>query len=260
MQVHTRRQVELEGYSPLSRHIQLPVEVLEAIFALACTDNGRTGCALSRVSKFVRTASRAVRFTTVELRAQRPSQVSRFLSTFTAQLAEADALGSVKPRVRHLFLATATQQHTNDGPKYRQSVQSLLELVSPSLKTLFVLRNHRKYNMELRFPDLHSFSFPMLQELHLFGSRYDFLPPSPCSWNIGAAPSRQVLLPRLTHLHLSDTSTLGNRVELSRWAASAPNVRYLRLSDVKYSGLTDLERLGGEPHAFAFSDAAKSDA
>ena len=184
-------QLELSGGSRPSGHLySLPVELLDAIFALACTDDGHTGCALSCVSKSIRSASRAFRFHTVALCASHTHQVTQFLSSFTAQRAQAEASGSARPRVRHLFLAAAQRRRKREttwrarpptsnrggdrkGQKYKKDVQSLLELVSPHLQTFFILRVLQDCDIEFELPDLGTLSLPVLQELHVFGDWRD---------------------------------------------------------------------------------------
>ena len=62
----------------------LAVEVIEKIAAFACTDGGRTGLSLSLTSKYIREATRAVRFHSVSL-TKGPKQVSQFSSHFNAE-------------------------------------------------------------------------------------------------------------------------------------------------------------------------------
>ncbi|KAI0650826.1 hypothetical protein C8Q79DRAFT_407882 [Trametes meyenii] len=85
----------------------LPTELLERIFLLACTDGGRTGRSLALTSKHVHAASRTACFHTVALVSGSPSQVVQFVASFTAECAQSK---EAKPRVRHLCLASAQQQ------------------------------------------------------------------------------------------------------------------------------------------------------
>jgi hypothetical protein len=55
----------------------LPFELLDRILKSACTDNGRTGCALSAVSHHVRDASAYMRYHSVAL--QNPKQICAFV-------------------------------------------------------------------------------------------------------------------------------------------------------------------------------------
>ncbi|OJT04881.1 hypothetical protein TRAPUB_4353 [Trametes pubescens] len=78
----------------------LPLEILQQIFSLICTDGGYTGCSLSRTSKAIRAASWTARFHTVSLIAY-PSR----LESFTALYERAcDPRLGTTPRVAHLHL------------------------------------------------------------------------------------------------------------------------------------------------------------
>ena len=81
----------------------LSVDVWQYIFALACTDGGRTGATLSRISKSFRSASAAARFHSVQLTSLK--RVKAFLDCYEAALATAAADGVDPPHVRHLLLA-----------------------------------------------------------------------------------------------------------------------------------------------------------
>jgi hypothetical protein len=71
------------------------IELLQKIFSYACTDGGRTGCALSLVSHWIRAVATPVRFQTVSL--TNVSQMRLFLSMLEAM--------PNPPRVSHLFLS-----------------------------------------------------------------------------------------------------------------------------------------------------------
>ncbi|KAI0326829.1 hypothetical protein GY45DRAFT_1437349 [Cubamyces sp. BRFM 1775] len=77
----------------------LPLETLQRIFTLACTDGGPTGNALSLTSKAIRAASRTTRFHTVSLIAN-PRRLNSFLALYEL---EADG-GHDKPHIRHLYV------------------------------------------------------------------------------------------------------------------------------------------------------------
>ncbi|KAH9894779.1 hypothetical protein C8Q73DRAFT_470618 [Cubamyces lactineus] len=78
----------------------LPLEILQYIFALACTDGGHTGNALSLTSKDIRAASRTVRFHTVTLIAN-PRRLDSFLALYERECEQTEE--ARKPRVRHLY-------------------------------------------------------------------------------------------------------------------------------------------------------------
>jgi hypothetical protein len=46
---------------------RLPFDLLDRIFKFACTGNGRTGCALSAVSHYIRDASAPMRYHSIAL-------------------------------------------------------------------------------------------------------------------------------------------------------------------------------------------------
>lgn len=79
----------------------LPVETVQHIFELACTDGGATGNALVLVSKEFRAAARKARFHSVSLTATQHS-----LQAFSALYErECDPVQGDKPRIRHLLVS-----------------------------------------------------------------------------------------------------------------------------------------------------------
>ncbi|KAI0363543.1 hypothetical protein BV20DRAFT_975567 [Pilatotrama ljubarskyi] len=80
----------------------LPVEVLEEIFRLACADGGRTGCSLSLVSKFVNAVARAGRFHSLHFLSGSLWQLETFGRCWRAACATAKRDGTPKPRTHHL--------------------------------------------------------------------------------------------------------------------------------------------------------------
>ncbi|KAI0365674.1 hypothetical protein BV20DRAFT_953959, partial [Pilatotrama ljubarskyi] len=79
----------------------LPVETLQHIFELACTDGGYTGCSLSLVSTQVRAVSNAARFHSVSLIAN-PRRLKSFVSLYQRT---SDRVQGNKPLLRHLHVA-----------------------------------------------------------------------------------------------------------------------------------------------------------
>ncbi|EIW62628.1 uncharacterized protein TRAVEDRAFT_42972 [Trametes versicolor FP-101664 SS1] len=79
----------------------LPLETLQRIFELACTDGGYTGTSLSLVSKGIRAAARATRFHSISLIAS-PHRLQLFVALYERECAP--ALGD-RPRIRHLHVA-----------------------------------------------------------------------------------------------------------------------------------------------------------
>ncbi|KAI0633760.1 hypothetical protein C8Q77DRAFT_1073530 [Trametes polyzona] len=78
----------------------LPLEILQNIFELACTDGGLTGCSLSLTSRAIREAARMARFHSVSLVAY-PVRLSSFVELYARECDP--ALGDI-PRVAHLHL------------------------------------------------------------------------------------------------------------------------------------------------------------
>ena len=89
---------------PALRLDQLPLEILEEIFAYASTDGGPTACSLSLVSKRIHAASRATRFTSVSLTAGSLDSLSKLLEQYHQARKTAIEHRCQKPRVRHLCI------------------------------------------------------------------------------------------------------------------------------------------------------------
>ena len=106
----------------------LPTELLEHIFLFACIDGGRTGCALSLVSRRIRAASRRARFHSVALCC---TPESPQVALFYALLARERVLvPGVPPRVRHLCLKPPQPPHRDPC-----SVSPIGSYVPPALPT-----------------------------------------------------------------------------------------------------------------------------
>ncbi|KAL1945975.1 hypothetical protein VTO73DRAFT_1977 [Trametes versicolor] len=84
----------------------LPLETLQQIFALACTDGGFTGCSLSLTSKAVRAAVRTIRFHSVSLVAY-PARLDSFVGLYAQECDP--TLGDI-PKVQHLRLVIPPSQ------------------------------------------------------------------------------------------------------------------------------------------------------
>ncbi|KAI0666589.1 hypothetical protein C8Q78DRAFT_436267 [Trametes maxima] len=78
----------------------LPLEVLEKIFELACTDGGYTGCSLSLTSRAVRAAASTTRFRSIAMLC-RPSRLKAFMALYTR---ERDSIHGGLLSVAHLHL------------------------------------------------------------------------------------------------------------------------------------------------------------
>ncbi|KAI0711062.1 hypothetical protein C8T65DRAFT_648030 [Cerioporus squamosus] len=222
---------------------RLPVEVLEPISVLACTDNGSTGCALSRVSQRMRAATRAGRFTSVALSSRTAQQLASFLACFVAERSRV-AAGYSTPKVRHLFLASAKRTLKDDDPgageelkSYQQDISSLIDLVATDLYSLLVFHERGFYGDELYLPDIGLASYPSLVKLSVFGGGLRFVPTFPGWDDDDAADSTEdtPCLPRLTHLQLSRTSGYSSGIgRLKRWTREAPGLTHLFLSNIDY--------------------------
>lgn len=79
----------------------LPLETLQRIFELACTDGGYTGNSLSLVSKGIRAAARTTRFHSISLIAS-PHGLQLFVALYER---ECDPGRGDKPRIQHLHVA-----------------------------------------------------------------------------------------------------------------------------------------------------------
>ncbi|RPD67360.1 hypothetical protein L226DRAFT_566086 [Lentinus tigrinus ALCF2SS1-7] len=244
---------------------RLPVEVLESIAVLACTDNGSTGCSLSRVSKDMRAATRAGRFTSVAISSRTPEQLASFLACFIAERGRV-AGGYSTPRVRHLFLASAKRTSKNDDPKahpaelksYQESVSSLMDLVAADLYSLLVFHEGGFY-YDFPLPDIGLLGYPLLEQLALFGSPLGF-PPVPPGREVDGMLTESTddnpvppSLPRLTHLQLTRTTGFGLGMRVNQWAREAPGITHVFLCNIDYhdrfpsvrSGLRNILNLNG---------------
>ncbi|KAJ3482179.1 hypothetical protein NLI96_g7151 [Meripilus lineatus] len=150
-----------------------PLEIYLDIFALACTDDGQTGCSLSLVSKAFADISRPVQLRSVALYGS--SQISKFVS----MLEKRDPRDR---KVRNLFVC---QTFTGAGEVYPTKVQQriispfpekdchnavfpLLFLTAPYLSILS-LAPHMPTSVEL-ISKLAEIDFPQLTELTLNSS------------------------------------------------------------------------------------------
>ncbi|KAH9894778.1 hypothetical protein C8Q73DRAFT_691513 [Cubamyces lactineus] len=120
----------------------LPLETLQRIFTLACTDGGLTGNALSLTSKSVRAASRTARFHTVSLIAN-PRRLSSFLALYERECKLETEGGRDKPHVRHLY---ATFPRI-DGSRQRPRLAYYTSSLSPPPRRRRKDRQRRNYRV-----------------------------------------------------------------------------------------------------------------
>ncbi len=193
-----------------------PTEILLRIFTLACTDGGRTGCALSLVSHAMRTASEPVRFHTVAL------QSVPHMRHFERLLGDEYELHP--PTVRHLFLFDGgTRQQYQFGEYPLDVVISIMSAVAPSLVSLAgdVRRIGATYTSVLP-PGVH---FARLRDLSLsvVSSTNRFFPRSI------DLPS----LPNLHRLHIWERCpSTKAKIYISAFTAVAPKLSKIRLSEL----------------------------
>ncbi|KAI0750710.1 hypothetical protein C8Q80DRAFT_1268027 [Daedaleopsis nitida] len=219
----------------------LATELLENIFALACTDGGYTGCSLSLVSKDIRVTSRPTRFFSISLVSETAQPLAKFLRCFDAECAATRAHdGGRTPLIRHLCIAAAEGEDkkqswrydtqadaaceaavNKEQARYRANVVSLLQRVAPSLHTLSLVHWQGWQNLTM-LPDIECAGFPLLQELTLVGPD-PFIPAQGCT---------HPLYPRLARLHLVDN--WGSFEDLPRWLGGgrAPRITHLRLTNL----------------------------
>lgn len=203
-----------------------PAEILLRIFTLACTDGGRTGCALSLVSHAMRTASEPVRFHTVALHSvPHMRHFERLLG---------DEYELHPPTVRHLFLFDGGYEaRYHWGEDLLDVVISIMSAVAPSLVSLAGdVRGIGATYTSVLPPGVH---FARLRDLSLsvVSSTYPFFPRSV------DLPS----LPNLHRLHMSESRCLPTKTEdlISAFTAVAPKLSKIRLSEL-LSG-SDLPRM-----------------
>ncbi|KAH9895056.1 hypothetical protein C8Q73DRAFT_485268 [Cubamyces lactineus] len=243
----------------------VPIEMWRIIFAYACIDGGRTGIALSSVSKLVRTLSTPYRFHSVRLATTRG--ISKFLTCYRIAVAAAAAEEIDTPRVRHLllsFLPGETDMICLEGPvvgrdvysyyeakeawnrRFAELTSNLLSLVGSHLETMTVLQSPG-----IPLPMIRC-QLPALRELTLLGddrlfvrlpgeppNAYGLLEPSdntfypPCTGPLDFdAISTAPCFPALRRLHIVDgeLKRVPWEMTLPVWAKLAPHLNILRIS------------------------------
>ena len=210
----------------------LPSELWTSIFALACTDGGLTGCAISLVSRYFRLAVLPVQLHSVAL-------VSTKQTTKFADIVEAKA--PEECRVRHLFISRLGEGGTSRVPAYAHSAVSeclyrILRAVSSTLETLTstLTQGHLSHDKIL------SITFPRLTELTVHG--YVLYPDAEAEAGLKGS------FPTLRFLHI-----LSSCDSVALHIRRAPLLTNLRLSSVATMG-SELRRalldfLSGEDHA-----------
>ncbi|KAH9926589.1 uncharacterized protein BXZ73DRAFT_102849 [Epithele typhae] len=202
----------------------LPPEVLGAIFALACTDGGFTGCSLALVSTRVRDVVRSNRFHSVQLNvATDRDRLQAFLACFKAEM---ERTSQSQPRVRHLFLTSGRRSegfHGSFGAQpstiereraeeqaFRAQVLELFALIAKDLYTLTCARIAGHWWYRLSLPcEIGTIEFPLLRELT-------------CDVDVSLCPP----LPRLRRVRVAGDVSSQN---LLAWATRAPGLTHVWL-------------------------------
>ncbi|KAI0657885.1 hypothetical protein C8Q70DRAFT_246810 [Cubamyces menziesii] len=252
----------------------LPYELLEQIFRNACTDGGRTGCALSLVSKRIRALSRSSRFHSVSLLSGTCSQLSCFLDTFERARKEAAASGEATPRVRHLciLLTTAQGSFIPSGPyfascpldvepkpgdlsredplpyaerrvilaeacaAYKNEIDTLFASAGTAdLETLYAFQTRRNFSTDEEMPRIACpEGFPRLRELTL----HPAYAPVFVSGADGGTDNSQLeggaFYPVLERLHIRSDADAA--IDFAWWATNAPALEHLRVVCDGYAG------------------------
>ncbi|KAI0331026.1 hypothetical protein GY45DRAFT_674611 [Cubamyces sp. BRFM 1775] len=256
----------------------VPVDIWRIIFAYACTDGGRTGIALSSVSKLIRALSASYRFHSVRLATT--GGIGKFLACYRAVMAAAAAEEIDTPRVRHLLLSFLPREtdviwlegavcfrdvHSFEEVKdiwnrrFTELTTDLLSLVAPHLETLTVLQSP-----DISLPMVQC-SLPVLRELTLladdrifirlpdehpnFGgwpepSDTTFYPPCLGPLDLEAIATNPSF-PALKRLHLVDGGykRLPWDTTLPVWAKLAPQLASLRISCAQEPLLRAVQRV-----------------
>ncbi|KAH9854828.1 hypothetical protein C2E23DRAFT_725335 [Lenzites betulinus] len=209
----------------------LPLEILQHIFELACTDGGFTGCSLSLSSKAIRAAAHLARFHSVVLNASNPQRLESFLSTYREQ---SELQHGARLRVKHLYVTLSIEpapiagSQLADVPEsswwFPQATQALFRAVSEDVASL-AIQVYPGGSHRVAF----SCTFPCLRELAVFG----VLSPDA----LFGGPADSPLFPQLRRLHVVDTSVLFpayRRLSLTPWFQHAPRMSHLRVSNLKH--------------------------
>lgn len=146
----------------------LPIELFDWIAFLACTDGGSTGCSLSQVSRYVRSATQRHRYRSVALLGK-----DKVLS-FHCVVADLET----KPLVRHLLIAepatSLEMNETRDTLAVEKAIAAIITLAAPILLTLTIHLPLEVFNVicpfTTVFPQLCNLACPPLKNHHIEGS------------------------------------------------------------------------------------------
>ena len=188
-----------------------PIELWHKIFFHACTDGGRTGSALTLVSRRVRDIAQSVRYHSVSLVGQ-----NQFLA-FARMLTEL----SIRPTISHLFISAHVPPGSWSTPttirakhlSLEQAFAGILAVAAPALKTLMI---HDSPHFDVTAASL---SFPLLTDLST-----DFL-------RSRGDSTLRARFPCIRRLHLSECyTTYGCWDEIALLAPSITHVRFSGIS------------------------------
>lgn len=196
----------------------LPFELHSQIFELACTDDGSTARALSRVSRYVRQVSQPFILQSVAVSG---------LASLTELADKIESLPQHRRRVRHLFLSDWTENQMQqklvpsddaDMDRYeveRSAIVRVLDLVAPTLESLAFIVSC-PFNSSRLIGHLFSLHFPRLEDLSVHGF-YPF-------------PHAQGNMPNLRRLHLSGNRNPHGLFSTGGLGAACPKLTHLRIS------------------------------
>lgn len=236
----------------------LPLETLQHIFELACTDGGFTGNSLSFTSKHIRAAARRARFHTLRVTVD-SGTLPEFVAFFER---ECNFVREERPRVRHLYLTLASIPYVisetdraqlmlamqaqldrlrrglplEDKPPVSPSpseraAQELVRLVAPDLWSLVVQTVPSGPRDELQY-FIFEHTFPLLREAGFIGLLLPWPAWAPSALRPDSNVKPPPIFPRTTHLHLDPHLNTGE-LRLASWAALAPCVTHLRVSNIR---------------------------
>jgi hypothetical protein len=185
-----------------------PTEIWAAICALACTDDGTTGRALSLVSKYMNEASKPFKYQCISVK-------ERQLRPLVAAV---EKLPPAARRFRNLFVS-ASERH--QGEYFHADKRRLLLLVAPTLVTLQVVSHLDDF---IVLP----FSLPALLDLTIDCGRYS----NTMRDLLATLESHPVCYPSLQRLHLAGfLPQLGDDAGITdAIVRMAPGLTHLRLS------------------------------
>ena len=216
-----------------------PPEILNTIFELATqVDDGRTGCALSLVSRYIHDASQFARYQSVALSSlermvafidaiyHKPPVLRRVKNIFMDT--KRDAFPTASSTVDWKVSTTYFQLRERDKERTHQiqimdppngAIAIIMYLVSPTLELAHIVYSFPRKTV---FPAMMG-AAPSLRELTLYGHAPDTL------------QYELLSLPSLRRLHLSGCPTLPQRRRGSTVAlinATTPNLTHLRISGI----------------------------